>query len=64
MKKWIASLEFGVDGSWQGILPEYDHDFLSSLGSMGGKIITMNLSRQSLEEFFIQQIQARNHTLN
>ena len=64
LKKWIASLEFGVDGSWQGILPEYDHDFLSSLGSMGGKIITMNLSRQSLEEFFIQQIQARNHTLN
>jgi len=31
---------------------------------MGGKIITMNLSRQSLEEFFIQQIQTRNHTLS
>jgi ABC-2 type transport system ATP-binding protein len=64
LKKWMVSLEFGADGCWQGILPEYDHDFLSSLGSMGGKIITMNLSRQSLEEFFIQQIQARNHTLN
>lgn len=64
LKKWIAGLEFGVDGSWQGILAKDDDDFLSILVSMGGKIITMNLSRQSLEEFFIQQIQARNHTLN
>lgn len=64
LKKWIASLEFGVDGSWQGTLQKDDDDFLSSLGSMGGKIITMNLSRQSLEEFFIEQIQSRNHTLN
>jgi ABC-2 type transport system ATP-binding protein len=64
LKKWIASLEFGVDGSWQGILQKYDDDFLSSLGLMGGKIMSMNLSCQSLEEFFIQQIQARNHVLN
>ncbi|MFN6035386.1 MAG: ABC transporter ATP-binding protein, partial [Dolichospermum sp.] len=56
LKKWIASLEFGVDGSWQGTLEKDDDDFLSSLGLMGGKIISMNLSRQSLEEFFIQQI--------
>jgi len=64
LKKWIASLEFGVDGSWQGTLQKDDDDFLSSLGLMGGKIISMNLSRQSLEEFFIQQIQSRNHALN
>jgi ABC-2 type transport system ATP-binding protein len=64
LKKWIASLEFGVDGSWQGTLEKDDDDFLSSLGLMGGKIISMNLSRQSLEEFFIQQIQSRNHGLN
>ncbi|MCE2720491.1 MAG: ABC transporter ATP-binding protein [Dolichospermum sp.] len=64
LKKWIASLEFGVDGSWQGTLEKDDDDFLSSLGLMGGKIISMNLSRQSLEEFFIQQIQSRNHALN
>ncbi|MDB9454724.1 ABC transporter ATP-binding protein [Dolichospermum circinale] len=64
LKKWIASLEFGVDGFWQGTLEKDDDDFLSSLGLMGGKIISMNLSRQSLEEFFIQQIQSRNHGLN
>ncbi len=64
MKKWIASLEFSVDGSWQGILQKDDDDFLSSLGLMGEKIMIMNLSSQSLGEFFIQQIQARNHSLN
>ncbi|MGB3420779.1 MAG: ABC transporter ATP-binding protein [Dolichospermum sp.] len=61
LKKWIAGLEFGADGCWQGILQENDYDFLYSLHLMGGKIMTMNLSRQSLEEFFIQQIQTRNH---
>ncbi|MDB9488300.1 ABC transporter ATP-binding protein [Dolichospermum circinale CS-537/01] len=64
LKKWIASLEFGVDDSWQGILQKDDDDFLSSLSLMGGKIMSMNLSRQSLEEFFIQQIQNRNHAHN
>ncbi|MDB9438865.1 ABC transporter ATP-binding protein [Dolichospermum lemmermannii CS-548] len=64
LKKWIGNLEFGADGSWQGILQEDYYDFLSSLRLMGGKIITMNLSRQSLEEFFIHQIQIRNHPLN
>lgn len=64
LKKWIASLEFGVDGSWQGVLQKDYDDFLSSLGLMGGKIISMKLSRQSLEEFFIEQIQSRNHALN
>ncbi len=58
LKKWISNLEFGVDGYWQGILQEDYYDFLASLRLMGGKIITMNLSRQSLEEFFIQQIQS------
>jgi ABC-2 type transport system ATP-binding protein len=64
LKKWISNLEFGADGSWQGTLQEDYYDFLSSLQLMGGKIITMNLSRQSLEEFFIHQIQILNHPLN
>jgi ABC-2 type transport system ATP-binding protein len=64
LKKWIGSLEFGADGSWQGILQGDYYDFLASLRLMGGKIISMNLSRQSLEEFFIHQIQTRNHPLN
>jgi len=57
IKKWIPSLEFEPDGSWQGELQEDYYDFLASLRLMGGQIITMNLSRPSLEEFFMQQVQ-------
>ncbi|MBD0261374.1 MAG: ABC transporter ATP-binding protein [Tolypothrix sp. T3-bin4] len=57
LKKWILSLEFEPDGSWQGELQEDYYDFLASLRLMGGQIITMNLSRPSLEEFFIQEVQ-------
>jgi ABC-2 type transport system ATP-binding protein len=64
LKKWIGNLEFRADGYWHGILQEDYYDFLSSLRLMGGKITAMNLSRQSLEEFFIHQIQGRNHPLN
>jgi ABC-2 type transport system ATP-binding protein len=64
LQKWIGDLEFGADGSWQGILQEDYYDFLASLRLMGGKIISMKLSRQSLEEFFIHQIQTRNHPSN
>ena len=56
LKKWIPTLAFEPDGSWQGTLREDYYDFLASLRLMGGQIISMNLSRYSLEEFFIQQI--------
>ncbi len=56
IKKWIPSLVFEPDGSWQGTLQEDYYDFLASLRLMGGQIIAMKLSRHSLEEFFIQQI--------
>ncbi|MBW4448582.1 MAG: ABC transporter ATP-binding protein [Spirirestis rafaelensis WJT71-NPBG6] len=56
LKKWILSLEFEPDGSWQGELQEDYYDFLASLRLMGGQIIAMNLSRPSLEEFFMQQV--------
>lgn len=57
LKKWIPGLVFQPDGSWQGTLQEDYYDFLGSLRLMGGQIISMSLSRNSLEEFFIQQIQ-------
>ncbi|YAF96286.1 MAG: ABC transporter ATP-binding protein [Nodularia sp. CChRGM 3473] len=57
LKKWIPNLVFEHDGSWQGTLPEDYYDFLGSLRLMGGQIISMNLSRYSLEDFFIQQLQ-------
>ncbi|WP_353929022.1 ABC transporter ATP-binding protein [Okeanomitos corallinicola TIOX110] len=57
LKKRIADLQFDADGTWHGILQEDYYDFLSSLRLMGGKIITINFSHRSLEEFFIEQIQ-------
>ncbi len=56
LKKWIPNLEFEPDGTWQGQLQEDYYDFLASLRLMGGQIIAMNLSRPSLEEFFMQQV--------
>ncbi|MCC5648765.1 ABC transporter ATP-binding protein [Nostoc sp. XA013] len=64
LKKWIPTLKFEPDGSWQGTLQDDYYDFLASLRLMEGKIIAMNLSRYSLEEFFIQQIQRKNNSLN
>ncbi|MBD2613100.1 ABC transporter ATP-binding protein [Nostoc punctiforme FACHB-252] len=64
LKKWLPALRFEPDGSWQGTLHDDYYDFLASLRLMEGKIIAMNLCRQSLEELFIQQIQTKNHSLN
>ncbi|GAX37186.1 ABC transporter ATP-binding protein [Nodularia sp. NIES-3585] len=57
LKQWIPSLAFEYDGSWQGILQENYYDFLASLRLMRGQIISLNLSRHSLEDFFMQQLQ-------
>jgi ABC-2 type transport system ATP-binding protein len=57
LKKWIPNLKFQPDGSWQGQLDGDYYDFLASLRLMGGQILTMNLFRPSLEEFFMQQVQ-------
>ncbi|MEH2349982.1 MAG: ABC transporter ATP-binding protein [Nostoc sp.] len=61
LKKWIPTLRFEPDGSWQGTLQDDYYDFLASVRLMEGKIIAMNLSRYSLEEFFIQQIERKNN---
>ncbi len=60
LKKWISNLEFKPDGSWQGLIQQDYYDFLASLRLMGGKILSMQVSRQSLEEFFIQEIRKQN----
>ncbi|MBE9052644.1 ABC transporter ATP-binding protein [Nostocales cyanobacterium LEGE 11386] len=60
LKKWMPNLVFEGDGSWQGTLQEDYYDFLGSLRLMEGQIISMNLSRHSLEDFFIQQLQQNN----
>lgn len=57
LKKWLDNLEYQPDGSWQGSLKGDYYDFLASLRLMGGQILAMNLSRPSLEQFFVQEIQ-------
>jgi len=57
LQKWISNLEFASAGVWEGILRDDYYDFLASLRLMGGKVITLQKYRQSLEDFFIKQIQ-------
>ncbi|MCG8366450.1 MAG: ABC transporter ATP-binding protein [Pseudanabaenales cyanobacterium] len=58
LKKWMINLEF-QGGFWQGRLQGDPFDFLSSVRLMGGKIVNLRLSRPSLEEFFMEQINRR-----
>jgi ABC-2 type transport system ATP-binding protein len=56
LHKWIQNLAFSHDGSWQGTLQEDYYDFLDSLRLMEGQIISLDLSRHSLEDFFIEKL--------
>ncbi len=58
LKKWLHTLTF-EGGYWQGYLEGSPHDFMASLRLMNGKITTLSLSRPSLEDFFIEQINQR-----
>ena len=65
LKKWLPDLEFITEkvantrGAWQGHLQGELQDFLSSLRLMDAQIISLNLARPSLEEFFMQQLHQR-----
>ncbi|MFE4106654.1 ABC transporter ATP-binding protein [Almyronema epifaneia] len=61
LKKWMTNLEF-QGGYWQGYLQGEPYDFLSSVRLMGGKLATLQLSRPSLEEFFVEKIRQRAET--
>ena len=58
LKKWMINLEF-QGGFWQGHLQGEPFDFLSSVRLMGGRLVTLQLSRPTLEEFFMEQISRR-----
>lgn len=58
LQQWLSSLSFR-QGLWRGTLKGDPYDFLSSVRGMGGKIVSLTLSRPTLEEFFIQQVQQR-----
>jgi ABC-2 type transport system ATP-binding protein len=58
LKRWVKGLAFEEDG-WYGYLQGDPQEFLSSLRLMGAQLIAMNLARDSLEEFFMRQLQQR-----
>jgi ABC-2 type transport system ATP-binding protein len=55
LKKRMIDLAF-QDGCWFGHLQGDPYDFLASLNLMGAQILTVNLARPTLEEFFVQQL--------
>ena len=59
LNQWVFNLKEEQDGSWHGQIQGDPYDFLASLRLMGAQIIAMNLSRPSLEEFFLAQLQQR-----
>ncbi|HEY9639700.1 MAG TPA: multidrug ABC transporter ATP-binding protein, partial [Coleofasciculaceae cyanobacterium] len=58
LRQWIPDLEF-QDNLWQGHLKGDPQDLISTLNLMGARLIGMNLSRLSLEDFFVQQLRQR-----
>lgn len=57
LNKSISNLKFEQDQTWYGELHEPD-EFLASWRSLNVQIISLNLSRPSLEEFFLAQLAA------
>ncbi|MER3433016.1 MAG: multidrug ABC transporter ATP-binding protein [Leptolyngbya sp. ERB_1_1] len=58
LNQWIPNLEF-QDGLWAGHLNGEPQDFLGSLRLMNAQLISIDLARPSLEEFFVHQLRAR-----
>jgi ABC-2 type transport system ATP-binding protein len=58
LKKRMADIGF-QDGCWYGHLQGDPYDFLATLNLMGAQILTVNLTRPTLEEFFIQKLRDR-----
>lgn len=58
LKKRIVDLEF-QDGCWQGHLLGSPKDFLDSLRLINAQLVSMQLARPSLEEFFVQKLRER-----
>lgn len=57
LQSWILELQFQAD-HWSGQLPmtQDAQAFLQALHQMGAQLVRMDLMRQSLESFFVQQL--------
>lgn len=60
LQPWLQNLIFQGD-TWHGQLAKDLPEFLTYIASIGGKAIAIELARQTLEEFFIDQIKASRH---
>lgn len=58
LKRWVTDLTIEQD-SWQGYLKGEPQEFLGTLRLMGAQLISMTMTRPSLEEFFIEQLEQR-----
>lgn len=58
LQQRVMGLHF-QDGLWVGYLKGDPQDFIASLRLIQSQLISMQLARPSLEEFFVQQIQNR-----
>ena len=61
LKRWVRDFTFDDEG-WYGQLQGEPQEFLATLRLIGAQLISMQLSRPSLEEFFMQQLQKRGIT--
>lgn len=58
LNRWVKGLAFDED-SWYGQLLGEPQEFIASLRIMGAQLIGINLTRSSLEEFFVDQLRQR-----
>ncbi len=56
LKQWLPDLQF-ENNYWRGHFTGDPYDLIASLRLMGVTIITMNLARPSLEEFFVHKLE-------
>ncbi|MDE5104327.1 MAG: ABC transporter ATP-binding protein [Trichodesmium sp. St19_bin2] len=58
LKQWIPDLEF-ENNFWHGHLQGDPQEFVVSLGLMKARLITINMERLNLEDYFMQQLRER-----
>ncbi len=58
LQDWLKQLEVQGD-RWQGVIQGTPERFLAIVKEMGGQILSLQLARPSLEEFFVEQLRAR-----
>lgn len=61
LAQWLENLEY-QGGFWQGQLRINLPEFVQNLSDTGAELLNLNLERQSLEEFFVQQLRQRGYT--